>query len=174
MRVRFWSVVIKRGTHLAQSFFISNSSCKIYPTCSFEMPIVSAISSSFIRRSSNAVLCTCSMISGVALFGRPSRASCSRLVGPRLNSAAHSLIVENEEESPHKLLWTWNEFHLVFFYKEVYNRTILNFIHFKVSRQHSCFRQPYKTNYLIEWLAVSHGCLWWMYQLRGKKSFRCR
>ena len=35
--------------------------------------------------------------------------------------------------------------------------------------QHSCFRQLYKTNYLIEWLAISHGCLWRMYQLRKKK-----
>jgi hypothetical protein len=42
------------------------------------------------------------MISGVvALFGRPSRGSSSRLALPRLNSAAHFLIVENEtEESP--------------------------------------------------------------------------
>jgi len=36
-------------------FFISNSSCKIYPTRSFEMPIVSAISGTFIRRSSNII-----------------------------------------------------------------------------------------------------------------------
>ena len=46
------------------------------------------------------------------------------------------------------------------FYKEFYNCTILNFIHFKGYRQHSCFRQLYKTNYLIEWLTISHGCLW--------------
>jgi hypothetical protein len=39
------------------------------------------------------------MISGVvALFGRPSRGSPSRLVRPHLNKAAHFLIVENEEE----------------------------------------------------------------------------
>jgi hypothetical protein len=37
----------------------------------------------------------------VALFGCPSRGSSARLVRPRLNSAAHFLIVENEgEESP--------------------------------------------------------------------------
>jgi hypothetical protein len=35
---------------------------------------------------------------GVALFGRPSRGSSSRLVWPSLNSAAHFLIAENEEE----------------------------------------------------------------------------
>jgi len=46
--------------------------------------------------------------------------------------------------------------------------TILSFIHFKGYRQHSCFRQLFKTNYLIEWLAVSHGCLWRMYQLKKK------
>jgi hypothetical protein len=42
------------------------------------------------------------MISGVvALFGHPSRGSSSRPVWPRLNLAAHFLIVENEgEESP--------------------------------------------------------------------------
>jgi len=42
------------------------------------------------------------MISGVvALFGRPSHVSSSTLVPPRLNSATHYLIVENEgEESP--------------------------------------------------------------------------
>jgi len=45
---------------------------------------------------------------------------------------------------------------------------ILSFIHFKGYRQHSCFRQLYKTNYLIEWLAISHGCLLQMYQLWGK------
>jgi len=49
-----------RGTRRAQSFSISNSSCKIYPTRSFEMPIVSAISRTFIRRSSNALSRTCS------------------------------------------------------------------------------------------------------------------
>jgi hypothetical protein len=39
------------------------------------------------------------MISGVvALFGRPSHGSSSRLVQPRLNSIAHFLIVENEGE----------------------------------------------------------------------------
>jgi hypothetical protein len=42
------------------------------------------------------------MISGVvALFECPSCGSSSRLVWPRLNSAAHFLTVENEgEESP--------------------------------------------------------------------------
>jgi hypothetical protein len=61
-----------------------------------------SISRTFIRWSSNNISCTCSMISGVvALFGRPSCGSPSRLVWPRLNSAAHFLIVGNEgEESP--------------------------------------------------------------------------
>jgi hypothetical protein len=45
---------------------------------------------------------------------------------------------------------------------------ILNFIHFKGYRQHSCFRRLYKTNYLIEWLAISHGCLWQITNLGGK------
>jgi hypothetical protein len=41
------------------------------------------------------------MISGVvAVFGRPSHKSSSRLVRPRLNSAALFLIVENKEEEP--------------------------------------------------------------------------
>ena len=49
------------------------------------------------------------------------------------------------------------------------------FLKVKGYRKHSCFRELYKTNYLIEWLAISHGCLWQMYQ-RRKKSFRycCR
>jgi len=39
------------------------------------------------------------MISGVvALFERPSRGSSSRLVWPRLNSAAYFLIAENKGE----------------------------------------------------------------------------
>ena len=114
MWVHFWSAVSKRGTHLVQNFFVSDSSCKIYSTRSFEMPIVSAISCTFIRRSSSTISYTCSIISGgVALFGRPSRGSSTRLVRPRLNSAAHFLILENEGEESHKLLWTWNEFHLV-------------------------------------------------------------
>ena len=58
-----------------------------------------------------------------------------------------------------------------FFYKEFYKSTKLNCIHFKGYRQHSCFRQLYKTNNLIEWHAISHGCLWQMYQLREKKIF---
>jgi hypothetical protein len=54
------------------------------------------IAGTFIRRSSNTISCTCSMISGVvALFGRPSRGSSLGLVRPRINSAAHFLIVEN-------------------------------------------------------------------------------
>jgi hypothetical protein len=56
----------------------------------------------FIRRSSNTISCTCSVIYGVvALPGRPTRGSSSWLLRPRLNSAAHFLIVENEgEKSP--------------------------------------------------------------------------
>jgi len=75
---------------------------KKYPIRSFEMSIVSEISRTFIRQSSNIISCTCSMISGVvALFGHPSRGFISMLVRPRLNSAAHFLIVENKgEESP--------------------------------------------------------------------------
>jgi hypothetical protein len=43
------------------------------------------------------------MISGVVeLFGHPSSGSTSRLVRPRLNSAAHFLIVENEGEESSK------------------------------------------------------------------------
>jgi len=78
-------------------FFVKNISYTF-----FEMPMVSAISRTFNPPSSNTVSCTCSMISGgVALFGRPSHGSSSRLVQRRLNSAAHFLIVENEgEESP--------------------------------------------------------------------------
>jgi hypothetical protein len=65
------------------------------------MPMVSVISRTFIRRSSNKISCTCSMISGgVALFGRPSSGSSSRLVRPRLNPAAYFLIVENEGQEP--------------------------------------------------------------------------
>jgi len=64
--------------------------CKIYPTRSFKMPIVSANSCTFICWSSNTISCTCSTISGgVARFGCPSRGSSSRLVRPRLNSATH-------------------------------------------------------------------------------------
>jgi hypothetical protein len=35
MSVCCWSAVSKRGIYLVQSFFISSSSCKIYPTCFF-------------------------------------------------------------------------------------------------------------------------------------------
>ena len=78
-------------------FFMQNISYTF-----FEMPIVSAISHTFIRRSSITISCTCSVISGgVALFGCPSHGSSSRLVRPRLNLADHFLIDENEgEESP--------------------------------------------------------------------------
>jgi hypothetical protein len=82
-------------------FFMQN----IFPRILLKCPIVSAISRTFIRRSSNTISCICSMISGVvALFGRPSRGSNSRLVRPRLNSAAHFLIVEDEGEESPKLL----------------------------------------------------------------------
>jgi hypothetical protein len=71
----------------------------MYPTRSFKRPIVAAISRTFIRRSSNTTSCICLVIYGVfALLVRPSRGSFSELVRPRLNSAAHFLIVENEGE----------------------------------------------------------------------------
>jgi hypothetical protein len=38
----------------------------------------------------------------------------------------------------------------------------------EVSEYTYSFRQPYKTNYLIECLAISHGCEWQLYQLRKK------
>ena len=77
-------------------FFMQNITYKF-----FEMPIVSAISHTFIRWPSNNISCTCSMISGVAACHfYPSRGSSSRLVWPRLNSAANFLIVENEGEEP--------------------------------------------------------------------------
>jgi hypothetical protein len=112
-------------------------------------------------------LCTCSVISGVALFGRPSRwinfkagRATFQLGSPFLNCWKW------RRKVPHKLLWTWNELNVLL--QRIFNHMILSFIHVKGCRQHSCFRQLYKTNYLIEWRAASHGCLWQTYQLRGK------
>ena len=176
MRVRFWSVLSKHDNHLVQSFFISNSSCKIYPTRSFEMPIVSAISRTHfyppviqyhIVHLFNDFCCCIFWTSFTWIIFKADTAT-FKLGSLFLNCWKRSRTVHVYFYEL-RMNFIWRE---TFFYKEVYNRTILSFIHFKWYRQHSCFRQLYKTNYLIEWLAISHGCLWQMYHFRKKKSSR--
>jgi len=73
-RCCFWSTVSKRGTHRADSFFISKRSCKMYLARSFEMPTASANSRNFTLRSLKTIRCTCFTISAfVASFGLPER-----------------------------------------------------------------------------------------------------
>ena len=49
-RSRLWSTVSKRGTHLADSFFIPNCSCKIKITVPCDMPVASTHSRTFTRQ----------------------------------------------------------------------------------------------------------------------------
>jgi len=50
-RSHLWSTVNKRGTYLADSFFISNCSCKIEITVPCDIPVTSTSSRIFTRRS---------------------------------------------------------------------------------------------------------------------------
>lgn len=95
-RWHFWSIVNKRGIHLAVIFPMLNSSCKIVFTRSDDMPAASVISSNVSLQSSIMILCTISMISSVvAVFLSVRYRKCSY---------GHAQIlpdftVENEEEA---------------------------------------------------------------------------
>ena len=66
--------VSKRGTYLADSFFIPNCSCKIEITVPCDMPVASTSSCTFTCRSVKTISWTLSIISGVAAsIGRPER-----------------------------------------------------------------------------------------------------
>lgn len=58
LRICFSSIFRKCGNHLAHSFYIPNSSCKMFGTLCSVMTTTSAISYTFIRLSSNTMLCT--------------------------------------------------------------------------------------------------------------------
>jgi len=64
----------KRGTHLADSFFIPNCSCKIGTPVSCDMPMASISSLTFTLRSVKTISWTLSMMSDVAIsIERPER-----------------------------------------------------------------------------------------------------
>ena len=82
------STVSKRGTHLADSFFIPNCSCKIEITVPCDMPVVSTSSRTFICRSVKTISWTLSMISGTAAsIGHPEQDASHVDVRSRLNSS---------------------------------------------------------------------------------------
>ena len=94
-RLRLWSSVSNRGTHLADSFLMSKYSCKMWCTRSVEMPTASATSHTFILLSSNIIPWILSTISGVMTsFGRPERLASLVLVRPQRNSVNHFLSIE--------------------------------------------------------------------------------
>ena len=99
---RLWSNVKSRGTYLTNHFFIPNSSFKMWYNYSDDIPTASAISRTFSRRYSMAILCTFAINSGiVARFGRPLGGSSSKLSWPNLNWLVHLATVEYERaESP--------------------------------------------------------------------------
>ena len=102
LRRCFCSIVSKRGIYFEHSFFMSKFSVNMQCTALFEMPIISASSRTFIRRSSNNILWIfITILVAVTSFGRPLRCSSWQLVWPRLNSATQYFIVLNEEtDSP--------------------------------------------------------------------------
>ena len=100
----FCSIVNKRGTHLAYSFFMPKFSVNMRCTPLFEMPNMSAISRTFSGRSSNTLLWIFFTIPGVVTsFGRPLRCSFWQLLRPCLNSATQYFIVVNEGADPPKV-----------------------------------------------------------------------
>lgn len=109
IRIRFWLIVSKWGPHLAQSFIICNSSCKILLSIiSLEMHMASAISRNFICWSFYTIPWTCWMIFGfVIVFWRPSRGLFLRPVRPDWKRAALFFTVESEYTA---YLYTFNNF----------------------------------------------------------------
>jgi hypothetical protein len=100
-RSLFWASVSKRVTHLADRFFIPNSSVTMLCTRFFEIPTPTGICCSRKRRSLSNILCTFSTFDQVAICGRPLRESFSKLSLLRLNSFAHLLTAISEGvESP--------------------------------------------------------------------------
>ena len=80
--VSFWSGVKSCGIHLSETFDIPNSLCRMFSTCSSEMPTVLAIWFKVKRLSFIMTLCTWAMNSSVvAVVGRPQLSS-SRLSLP--------------------------------------------------------------------------------------------
>ena len=67
MRFRFCSTVSKRGTHLADSFFMPNVSCRTFCMRSVEIFTMLAISLIFTRRSANMISWILLTISSVVL-----------------------------------------------------------------------------------------------------------
>ena len=104
-RLRLLSGVSKRGTHHADSFLMHKISCRIWPTRSFEMHTVSAISRIFNRRPWMFV----TLSSVVVIFGAPGYGSSKTDLRRRWNSLNQFLMVAiNGEESLYtasKTLW---------------------------------------------------------------------
>lgn len=71
-RFPFWQIANERGTHLAVSFLMCNSSCETETTEPIDMSVALAISRSFTFGSSNTISWILLMISSVITsFGRP-------------------------------------------------------------------------------------------------------
>ena len=101
-RLRLWSIVSKRGTHLADSFFIPKWSFKIETTDPCDMPMAYTISRTFNLRSANTILRIFSIVSGIATStGRPERSASIVLVRPQRNSVNHFFTIDIDgAESP--------------------------------------------------------------------------
>ena len=85
-RMRFWSSVSNRSTHLAQSFLMHKRVYEILTIRSLEMDTLSAILRTFIFGSFETISWILLIISGVVIsFGRPGLGIVSVLVQPLLN-----------------------------------------------------------------------------------------
>ena len=112
-RSHLWSTVSKRGTHLADSFFIPNCSCKIEITVPCDMPVASISSRTFTRRSVKTISWILSMISGVAAsIGHSERDASHVDVRPRLNSFTQLYTTANANTD---VLWTLSNSALISF-----------------------------------------------------------
>ena len=119
-RPRLWFTVSKRSTYLADSFFISNCSCKIEITVLCDMPVTST-SSRFTRRSVKTISWTLSMISGVApQLDVPNEVTC---VWPCLNSFTQLYTIANASAD---VLWTLSNSALISFVKSFICRCLMH------------------------------------------------
>ena len=86
MRFHFCSTVSKRGTHLADNFFMPNVSCRTFCMRSVEIFTMLAISLIFTRSANTTSWILLTISSIVTSIGRPGRSSSKMDFRPRLNS----------------------------------------------------------------------------------------
>ena len=110
------STVNKRGTHLADSFFILNCSCKIEITVPCDMPVASTSSRTFTRRSVKTISWILSMISDVAAsIGRLERGASHVRSFKFIHPIVYSCKLYTGVDAIQHVLWTLSNSALISF-----------------------------------------------------------